>query len=537
MKKSNLLYLIIFISIIGLLSTVSCKRSAQQDPEMGGPAGFRIILSGTANPSTLYVPQSEPAVSSLITVTALNNDGTPAMNKNIVLQADLFGYFENYQITDVRNTGDSGIVTITYFIPPATCVRGTVDTEIKATLVDDGRLDSFHAEIIDRIPIKIIHHADMSNIIIIHGNVWTTSGEGLGEIPIELNSTNDMESGVTVTRPSGSYEFYVSNGWAGTVTPAVSESFTFIPTEYTFIPLYSDQYGVDFIAQFTGTDALATDISEWNVSAAGGTQLVNVYNISGDFSLGYLVIPNQNWIHVSPSSGNTPGSFTITVDENTTGADRTGSVTITATDGGSQVDINITQSGYEVSGDATLAVDRTTLNIDDAGSTETVNVYNSTSSDNIDFIVTTNDSWITIDPISGTTDTTVDITVEPNTGAARTGTVTVTATSTGVLNPTVTITVIQEAGASLAVDVTSRNVLAAGETFTVNVTNPTTSESIGYSITNPDTWVKATPETGTTPGQFTVIVSPNGTGFPRNSVITITATNGATVTITINQDG
>ncbi len=535
MKKSILLYLIIFISIIGLLSTVSCKRSAQQDPEMGGPAGFRIILSGTANPSTLYVPQSEPAVSSLITVTALNNDGTPARNKNIVFQADRYGYFENFQITDVKNTGESGVATITYFIPPATCVRGTVYTEIKATLVDDGRLDSMHAEIIDRIPIKIIHHSDLANIVI-HGNVWTTSGEGLGEVPIALESSNDMESGVAVTRPSGSYEFYVTRGWAGTIRPEL-ENFDFVPTEYIFTGLYEDQYGVDFIAQFTGADALATDVTEWEVRALGGTQLVNVYNVSGTFSIGYLVLPDRNWIHVSPSSGNTPGSFTITVDENTTGENRNGTITVTATDGGSEVTINITQLSYEVSSEATLAVDRTTLNIDEAGSTEIVNVYNSTSAEGIDFIVTTNDSWITVDPLSGTTDTTVNIIVEQNTGTARTGTVTITATSTGVLNPTVTITVIQEAGASLAVDVTSRNILAAGETFIVNVTNPTTSESIGYTITNPDTWVKATPETGTTPGQFTVIVSPNGTGFPRNSIITITADNGAIVTITINQGG
>jgi hypothetical protein len=537
MKKSILLYSIIFISIIGLLSTISCKRSAQQDPEMGGPAGFRIILSGTANPSTLYVPKSEPAVSSLITVTALNNDGTPARYKNVVFQADLYGYFENFQITDVKNTGESGVATITYFIPPATCVRGTAYTEIKATLVDDGRLDSMQAEIIDYIPIKIIYHTDLANIII-HGNVWTTSGEGLGEVPIELESTNAMENGVAVTRPSGSYEFYVTRGWTGTITPNLEE-FDFTPESYTFdSPLYADVYGVDFIARFTGTDALAVDVTEWVVSAIGGTQIVNVYNVSGNFSISYLVLPDRNWIHVSPSSGNTPGSFTITVDENTTADDRNGTVTVTATDGGSQVTIDITQSSYEVSSEATLSVDRTTLNIDEAGSTETVNVFNSTSDDDIDFIVTTNDNWITIDPTSGTTDTTINITIEQNTGAARTGTVTITATSTGVLNPTVTITVIQEAGASLAVDVTSRNVLAAGETFIVNVRNPTTSESLYYELTNPDPWITASPLAGTTPGQFSITVNANGTGLPRNGVLTVTApSNGATATVTINQDG
>ncbi len=546
MKKTFLLYFIFFILVIGLISNTSCKRRSSVDPVMGGPAGFRIILSGTANPSTLYVPTSEPAVSSLITVTALNNDGTPASGRNIVFQVDIYGYFENYQITDIRRTNSSGVVTITYFIPPATCIRGTAYTEIKATLVDDGRLDSIHAEIIDFIPIKIIHHTDLANITI-SGNVWSITGEGLGEVPILLECSSGNESGVAVTRSSGSYEFYVTRGWTGTVTPDL-ENWEFTPTEYTFdTPLYEDEHDVNFIAAFTGSDSLRADISEWNVSAEGGTQVVNVYNVSGDFVIYYMLLPSHNWIHVSPTYGNTPGSFVITVDENTTGEDRTGgTVTIIATDpqGSGEITITINQSSDEVPGNATLAVDRTTLNIEGIGNeddAETVNVYNSTSSDKINFIVTSSDSWLSTDKTDGSTNTTLDIEAVANTGAARTGTVTLTSTSTGI-NQTVTITVHQEAGASIAVDVTSRNVLAAGETFTVNVTNPTTSDTLTYLLENLDAWIAVSPGvTGTTPGTFNLIVSPNGTGIPRSGVYTITVTSvvglGATATVTINQDG
>jgi hypothetical protein len=230
------------------------------------------------------------------------------------------------------------------------------------------------------------------------------------------------------------------------------------------------------------------------------------------------------------------------VDENTTGVARSGgTVTVIATDpqGSGEATVTINQEGYEVPGDATLAVDRSTLNIEGAGnvgSPETINVYNSTSSDPINFIVTTNDSWITLSATSGTTNTTLDITAEENTGTARTGTVTLTSTSTGV-NQTITITVNQEAGASLALDVTSRNVLAAGESFIVNITNPTNSDLLDYDIKNSDTWVTFDPQNGTTPGQTTVTVNPNLTGFPRSSVITFTADNGAIATLTINQDG
>lgn len=539
MKKTILLYFIFFILVIGIISNTSCKRRSQQDPAMGGPAGFRIILSGTANPSTLYVPTSEPAVSSLITVTALNNDGTAAIGRNIVFQADIYGYFDNFQITDVRTTDSNGVVRINYFIPPATCIRGTAYTEIKATLVDDGRLDTLHAEIIDVIPIKIIHHSDLATIII-HGNVWTSSGEGLGEIAIALESTNGMESGVTVTRPSGSYEFYVTMGWSGTVTPE-SENFTFTPTDYTFSNLYSDRNGVDFVASFTGSDALTVDITEWNAPIDGGTQMVNVYNLSGGFSIYYMLLPSHNWIHVSPTSGNTPGSFVITVDPNTTGEDRSGNVTVIATNpqGGGEVTITINQPSHEVPGDATLAVDRTTLNISGESTTETINVYNSAGSEPISFIVTEDVSWLSVSALSGSTPTTLSITAEANIGGDRTGTVTLTTTSTGITQ-TVTITVNQSIGAFIEVDVTSRNVLGTGEAFIVNITNPATADSLSWALSNPDAWVTASPTTGTTPGQFTVTVSPNTSGAARSSVIIATVTSavgfGTTATVTINQD-
>jgi hypothetical protein len=349
-----------------------------------------------------------------------------------------------------------------------------------------------------------------------------------------------MESAVTVTRPSGSYEFYVTRGWSGTVTPE-SDNFDFTPIEYTFAGLIQDEHDVNFIAVFTGTDALAVDITEWNVPSDGGTQVVNVYNLSGTFTISYMMIPDHNWIHVSPTTGSTPGSFVITVDENTTGEDRSGAVTVVALDpqGSGEATININQEGDEVSGDATLAVDRSTLNVPAASTTETINVYNSTSTDTINFIVTPNDSWLSVNTTSGSTPTTLDITAEANIGVARTGTITLTTTSTGITQ-TITITVNQEAGAFIEVDVPTRSVLAAGEAFIVNIYNPSTTDTLTWQLTNPDPWVTATPTTGTTPGQFTVTVNPNTSGVARTSVITATVTsavgNGATATITINQD-
>lgn len=536
-RKNNLIYLIILVSVIGLLTGTSCKRNSVPDPDTHNPAGFRIILSGVADPSTLYIPQGEPAVSSLITVTALNNDGTPVVGRSVVFQVSSYGYLNNYQISDVQTTNQSGMAHRTFFIPAQTNIRSTTLTEVKVTLIDDGRLDSTVAQITDTIPIKIIPYMEQG--LIIHGNVRTPTGNGVGEVTILLEGEDGNSSAVTVTRPSGSYEFFVPSGWYGTITPDAS-GYSFVPDVITFTSanaIYQDTYNQDFVAIFAGGNNLATDVESWdNIPQQGGTITVNVYNGTGDSSISYIVLPNAEWITVNPTTGYTPGSFTITVDENNTGDDRSADVTVTSTDTDvSEVTISIDQLGHDVVSTSTLAVDRSTINVVQAGNTEVVNIYNSTSSDTIDFILTTNDTWLTI-PASGSTNTDIEIEVDPNIGAARTGTVTVTATSTGVANPTVTITINQEGGGSISLDVTSRNVLAAGETFTVNVTNPTTSDPLHYEIDDP-TWVQLSSDEGITPGQFTVTVEPNNTGSDRSGTITVTADNGAVATLTIYQQG
>jgi hypothetical protein len=282
------------------------------------------------------------------------------------------------------------------------------------------------------------------------------------------------------------------------------------------------------------------------VPIEGGTQVVNVYNGTGDASIGYFVIPDANWIHVSPNSGSTPGSFTITVDENTTGADRNGSITINATDSASpSVTITINQLGGEVPSNARLAVDLQTLNLPWETTAVTINVYNSTTSDSISYIVTSipENDWISTSKTSGATNDTLTITVLNNMEGARTGQVILTPTSIGVSN-TVTITVNQEAGPSLALDIVTKSVGVGGETFSVTVTNPTNNEAAAFTVTSNETWLSFTPTSGNTPTGVSITVNANGTGQVRTGVITFTGSipnvpvaEQPIVTLTITQQG
>lgn len=552
--KRWILYSVIFVMFIGFLSTTSCKRSKVTDPGMGGPAGLRIILSGTANPSTLYVPAAQPAVYSTVTVTALNNDGSPVVGKDVIFQEGGYGYFDNYQISDVRTTNGSGKVTINYFIPPSANVKATVTTLITVILVDDGRLDSSLSQIRDDIPVVIIPYK--TDGLLIHGHIRTAAGNGVGEVTVELTGDVGHESDVTVTRSSGSYEFYVIAGWYGTITPSSRTGYTFVPVGYTFTeqnPVLMDIMNLDFTAVITAGNNLAVDLNTWDVGPEGGTQVINVYNNTGDSSISYLLVPNANWITVTPSSGSTPGSFTILVDENKTGEDRSSTVTVSPTDAqGSEITVTVTQSSTEVSSEATLAATPTSVPVGGDGIAEadavTINVYNSTTDESIDYLISVRSEdigWLHVTSDNGTTDDSFGVYADANIeeeGEARTGKIYLIPTSTGVSNPRVTIEVSQKAGAKIEVSPETVNASAAGnESFTIDVYNanyPDNTEVLTWDITNDETWIKVTPTTGQTGETFVVTVQgANPTSAVRSGVITVTADNGTVTTVTVYQNG
>jgi hypothetical protein len=543
MKKNILSIKIISVLVIGivLFSMTSCKRNKEGEPGLIPNAGFRIALSGTANPSTLYVPEAQPPRNSQITIRALHSTGEPAEGFQVIIQVGSVGYLNDFKTSIVQNTDSRGMVYATYFLPPSVNVKASIYTNITVTLVDDGRLDNTMAEIEDVIPIRIIPY--MTQGVVIHGHILTPSGNGVGGVTVTLAGGDfGVGDAVTVTRSSGSFEFYVTGGWYGTITPS-STGYTFTPASYVFdvtAPIVGDIDNLDFVATFAGGDTLAADVTVWSdVPIIGGTQVVNVYNSTGDAPISYIVIPDSPWLHVSPNSGTTPGAFTITADENTTGAARNGSVTISATGtSASAVTINVNQLGGDAPSDARLAVDLETLNLPWESDSITVNVYNSTTSDGINYIVTSipDNDWIAVSATSGSTPSTLTITVLDNYEGARTGQVILTPTSIGVPN-TVTITVNQEAGPSIALDITSKNVAVGGETFTVTVTNPTNSDAVNFTVTTNDTWVTFTPTSGNTPAGISITVGANGTGQVRTGVVTFEDENTNQVTLTITQQG
>ncbi len=456
MKRSTLKYLLIFLLFIGLLSNFSCKRSSQDDPGMKPPAGFRIILSGTANPTTLYVPQFEPMVTSHITVTAVNNNGTPVVGKTVVFQAGRYGYLDGNQISDVRTTNASGVAEINFYIPQSAGISMTETVYVSATLIDEGGLDNTYAQIFDMIPIEVIPYINQG--FLLTGHVYTTGYVGIGEVVVQLKGEAGHASGTTVTLPTGEYGFYVSGGWYGTIsagtgsdegtpTPdeglgfitAAVDNYTFTPTSYTIdvsAPVTTSIYNLDFIATSSeAVDKLATDILTWDAPIEGGSQLVNVYNISHEAHIDYVVLPDSNWLRASPSSGTTPGSFSLIADENTTSQTRSGKITISATNTlSTEVVITVNQEISDIN--PSLEAKPADIYVPASGNVKyTVTVSNPTTSDNLAWTLDSDATWLGITPTSGDTESnnTFEVKVQGAnpTSTDRVGKIYITATSNG----------------------------------------------------------------------------------------------------------
>ena len=119
---------------------------------------------------------------------------------------------------------------------------------------------------------------------------------------------------------------------------------------------------------------------------------------------------------MSPTSGSNNGSITVTVTENT-GAQRTGTVTVTATCGTVQ-NITVTQAAP-----CNLTVSPTSLSFTSSAGSQNVSVTSNST-----WNVTDDASWITVSPTSGSNNGSITVSVTSNTGAERTGTITVTTT-------------------------------------------------------------------------------------------------------------
>jgi hypothetical protein len=244
--------------------------------------------------------------------------------------------------------------------------------------------------------------------------------------------------------------------------------------------------------------------------ATSGSFTLNVFTSS--FST-WNTSSNASWLSASQSFGNGNGTVTITYAANT-GATRTGVITISSNF--QTRTVTVTQAANNAT---VLTVSPTSTSVaNTAGSlvaTVTANVAWTTSS---------NVNWLSASPSTGTGNGSINLSYAANTGAARTGVLTL---SGGGVTTSVTVTQ-AAAAASLTVTPTTQSVAAAAGNFGVTVTS-----NIAWTVSSNAAWLTASPTSGTGNGSVSASYTANS-GAQRSGVLTFTG-GGITRTVTVTQ--
>ena len=226
----------------------------------------------------------------------------------------------------------------------------------------------------------------------------------------------------------------------------------------------------------------------------------------------------ETWFDVSPTSGSNNAEIKVTVQDNTTPSVRTSSITVN----GAGITRTISIQQYALS----MTVSPTSLSFPHDGGQKTFTISGSTSL--LDWTVSTSESsWITVSPSSGTFSGTVTVTVAPNNSSSeRTAIITVKGA-----HLTQTITVTQEWGTFLTISPTSLSYAQSGGTQTISITSNTSWTVDRGSAT----WLTISPTSGSNDGTISVTASANTTTAERTATITVNGDN-ITQAITVIQE-
>jgi len=232
---------------------------------------------------------------------------------------------------------------------------------------------------------------------------------------------------------------------------------------------------------------------------AGGSSIT--IPVSASAGCTWTATSNASFMTITGgANGSGNGTVTATVAANT-GIPRSGTLTVA----GATVTVN--QAGGIA---CTFTLSTTALPMREAGGTATVNV---TGTAGCPWTAVSNDSFITVTSgASGTGNGAVGISVAANTGAFRSGTLTIAGQ---------TVTVSQDASGVCitAIVPTSQTFEAAGGTGTVAVTAPST---CGWQVSTSSDFITITPGTrGNGNGTFTYTVAANPSQSQRSGAITI----------------
>jgi len=262
---------------------------------------------------------------------------------------------------------------------------------------------------------------------------------------------------------------------------------------------------------------LTTSTSNLSVAATEGSSAT--FNVSSNIS--WTAASNQMWLSVNPANGTGDGTVTVTAEANPTTSNRIATLTVTGNGVSSQT-ITVTQRA----GSATLSISPEVLNVSSAnGSTASFSITSNTN-----WTVSSGESWLTVNPVSGNNSNTILVTAEENLATSERSAI-VTISANGAASQTVTVT--QIAGeATLSV---SNTELTIGPEEGSHVSFSVFS-NVSWNISSDQTWITADMPGGTGDGTITLTAIKNETINERTATITVSANAATPQNISVKQE-
>ena len=360
---------------------------------------------------------------------------------------------------------------------------------------------------------------------------YVNPGTGNLNNNIQLTSSGDL-SGNHLTFAVSSYPSFVSIGITGTTTPtalgvlingsSLGPGLNSGNLVLTSTNSANNTLVIPITVQAPGATPgfVASPNSVSLTAQAFGQPVSTTVQLSGLNGTNFTAstISSGNWLSVSPTSGTSPATLTLTANPQALGVNTyTGTVTISGNNGSSltlQVTLSTSSTGPAT---PVLSVGTTSLsfNYKKGDPTPTaLPVQISASGVAVNFTVTPSANWISVSQTTGSTPSTLNVTLNTANLAVGTQTGTITVAAPGASNSPQTINVTANVTAP---PVLSLSVSSASFNYRTGDPNPAAQSvqltsngaplSFTLSVSNAP-WLTVTPTSGTTPATVNLTVNP-----------------------------
>lgn len=349
-----------------------------------------------------------------------------------------------------------------------------------------------------------------------YADLWYFTAKAGQQVALQLNST-EFDAYLALISPDGDLLDEDDDGGGGlNARIPITNGFVTLPQDGTYI-IEASSASADELGKYTlsltapGGCTFAIAPSSQSIAASGGTGSVAV---TSQTNCAWTAASNVDWITLtSGASGNGSGTVNYSVAANTSTSSRTGTITIAGQT------FTVTQSGGS---NCTFTIAPTSQNFAASGGTASINV---TSQSGCNWTATSNADWLTITSgTNGSGNGVVNYSVAANTGAARSGTLTI-------AGQTFTVTQAANSSCTYTLAPSSQSFSNSGGSGNVNVT---TSAGCAWTASTNAAWIslQTGSESGNGNGSIGYSVALNTSAAARNGTITIGGQ-----TFTVNQAG